>query len=315
MCTAVSLVRGGRHYFGRTLDTPHPYGAQAVVMPRRFPLRFSEMGAVDRHYAVIGMAAVEDGRPLLFDAANEHGLCMAALAFPGCARYFPAVPDKDNFAPHELMPWVLSQCVSAAQARAMLARVSVMDKPFSADMPNMPLHWIIADAHEAFAAESTQDGLLLTDNPVRVMTNSPALPFHLQGLRMYTALSPAQPQPRFRPGMPLGLYSLGMGALGLPGDLSSHSRFVRAAFLLHHSVCGDAPSACIRQLQHVLGCVAQPRGATLMDDGQYEYTCYASCIDAAQGVLHVSPYDGNGLALSLRDAEPDGETLVCREMA
>ncbi|MBP3427091.1 MAG: linear amide C-N hydrolase [Clostridia bacterium] len=316
MCTALSLLpdpSSASHLFGRTLDIERPYGAKVVVAPRRYPLRLRRAPAALSHYALIGAAVCQDGFPLYFEAANEHGLCMAGLNFPGFAAYHPPIEGRINLAPFELIPYVLGRCAAASQARALLEQVNVTDDAFSPDLPNTPLHWLIADARECFAAESMASGLVLTDDPARTLTNSPPLAHHLLRLADHMALTPAPPANHFAPAVPLEPYSYGMGALGLPGDLSSPSRFVRAVFLSRHSDCGDMPP--VLQFLHLLESVAQLRGATRTQDGAFEYTHYMSCIDASSSVYHYRLYGSARVcAVRLHDHPLDGDALLAAPM-
>ena len=115
MCTAVTYQTKD-FYFGRTLDLEYAYREEVVVTPRSFPLAFRDMGVLEHHHAIIGMATVANGYPLYYEAANEYGLAMAGLNFPGNAHYFEEMPEKDNIAPFEFVPWILGQCKDLAQA-------------------------------------------------------------------------------------------------------------------------------------------------------------------------------------------------------
>ena len=117
MCTAIAF-HGKEFYFGRTLDHGRSYGEEVVLAPRNFPLPFREAEDLPRHLAIMGMAHVENGYPLFYDAMNEAGLCMAGLNFTGFARY--GHPGRDRIAPFEFLPWVLGRCDDLAQARELL---------------------------------------------------------------------------------------------------------------------------------------------------------------------------------------------------
>ena len=118
--------------------------------------------------------------------------------------------------------------------------------------PAAQLHWLLADATGALTLEPTAAGLQIYENPVGVLTNNPPFPQQLFALNNYMHLSPRQPENTFAPDVPLQAYSRGMGALGLPGDLSSGSRFVRAAFTKLHSVCGESEADCVGQFFHIM---------------------------------------------------------------
>ena len=226
MCTAITY-QTKQLYFGRTLYYECSYGEQVTVTPRNYPFDFHHAGPVHTHYAIIGMAHVAGGYPLYYDAVNETGLCMAGLNFVGNAVYAQPEPDRTNIAQFELIPWLLGRCASVQQARTELSRLNLTGTPFSAALPAAQLHWLIADEREAVTVESTADGLHVYENPIGVLTNNPPFGEQLFNLNNYMHLSPRQPENRFSQALPLRPYSRGMGALGLPGDLSSMSRFVR----------------------------------------------------------------------------------------
>ena len=204
---------------------------QARRLPRAYPFSLRCMGDFRTKYAMIGMAYVAGEYPLYYDAVNEKGLGIAGLNFVGNAVYHPAQDGKSNVAQFELIPWLLGSCATLAEVRTLLAKTNIVNIPFSEQLPLAQLHWLIADKTGSIVVESTADGLHIYDNPVGVLTNNPPFPQQLFALNNYRALSPRTPAVAFADGLDLPVYSRGLGALGLPGDLSSQSRFVRAAFV------------------------------------------------------------------------------------
>ena len=251
MCTAATYQTRD-FYFGRTLDYEFSYGNEVTISPRGYTFAFRHAGRLASHYAIIGMAHVAQDYPLYYDAMNEKGLCMAGLNFVGNAAYANVIPGRENVAQFELIPYLLGQCASVAEARDRLARLQLVGTPFSAQLPAAQLHWLLADQHQAVVIESMADGLHIYDNPVGVLTNNPPFPQQLFQLNNYMSLSPRQPENRFAPQLPLIPYSRGMGALGLPGDLSSASRFVRVAFTRMNAVSGDSETESVSQFFHIL---------------------------------------------------------------
>ena len=292
MCTAATY-KTKDFYFGRTLDYEFSYGEEIVVMPRRFPLDFRFLGKSEEHYAIIGMAHVADGYPMFYDAVNEKGLAMAGLNFVGNAVYAQPKPDRTNIAQFEFIPWLLGRCASVAQARTELSKLNLTGTPYSEHFPPAQLHWIIADKDETITVESVAEGLKIYDNPAGVLTNNPPFDLQMFHLNNYRQLSPQQPENRFAPQLPLVTYSRGMGAIGLPGDLSSMSRFVRVAFTRAHAVSDDAESASVSQFFHILGSVDQQRGCCEVADGKYEITIYTSCCNASRGIYYYTTYDNS----------------------
>lgn len=289
MCTAVTL-NSKDFYFGRTLDYEFSYREEVTVMPRHFPLAFRNGLTLEAHYAMIGMAFVQDNYPLYYDAVNEKGLGIAGLNFVGNAVYEKPGEGRINVAQYELIPWLLSQCASVQEAKEMLARIRITDEAFRADLPVAKLHWIIADKNEAITLECTASGMHVYDNPVGILANNPAFPEQLLRLSDFMQLSAGEPENRFAPGLTLPMYSRGMGAMGLPGDLSSRSRFVRASFVKINSVSGDSEEESVSQFFHVISSVEQQRGCCRLGSGEYEITIYTSCCNAGKGIYYYTTY-------------------------
>lgn len=307
MCTAASY-KTKDFYFGRTLDYEFSYGDEIVVLPREYPLRFRHCGALDRHYAIIGMAYVAGSDPLFYDGINEKGLGMAGLNFVGNAHYFKPVQGLDNVAQFEFIPWILSRCATVREARGLLSRINLTDEAYSPQLPPAQLHWIIADRDEAITVESMSGGLKIYDNPVGVLTNNPPFDRQMLALSNYMSLSPKQPENRW--GIPLETYSRGMGALGLPGDLSSQSRFVRVAYTKMNSKSGDSEEESVSQFFHILGSVDQQRGCCEVADGKYEITIYTSCCNASRGIYYYTTYDNHQIcAVDMHRENLDGSEL------
>ena len=309
MCTAATY-RTKDHYFGRTLDYEVSYGEEVVVTPRNFPFHFRHMGSLPSHYAIIGMATVAGGYPLYYDATNEKGLSIAGLNFPGNADYKPLAEGKDNVATFELIPWLLGQCATVEEAKDYLTRMNLADTPFSPQFPVSPLHWIIADRDCAITVESVREGVRIYDNPVGILTNNPPFDYQMTNLTNYMSLSTEPPENYFSDQLNLTPYSRGMGMLGMPGDLSSASRFVRAAFTKLHSISGTSESESISQFFHILGSVAQQRGCVHMGEGKYEITIYTSCCNTDRGIYYYTTYENSQITgVDMHRENLDGQQL------
>lgn len=257
------------------------------------------------------MAYIAGDYPLFYDAFNEKGLGMAGLNFVGNADYREPAQDKDNIAQFEFIPWILGQCASVKEARVLLDKINLINTPFSKELPLAQLHWIIADRNEAITVESVKEGIMVYDNPVGVLTNNPPFPQQMFMLNNYMHLSPRSPQNSFSDKLPLDLYSRGMGAMGLPGDLSSQSRFVRVAFTKMNSVSGDSESESVSQFFHILGSVDQQRGCCDVGEGKYEITLYTSCCNTDKGIYYYTTYDNHQItAVDMNREDLDGSALV-----
>lgn len=296
---------------GRTLDYEFSYGDEITVTPRNYEFQFRHMGSVSSHYAMIGMAHVAGDYPLYYDAMNEKGLGMAGLNFVGNAAFQEVDDTRDNVAQFEFIPWILCQCATLEEAKRLLSRMNLVGTPFSPQLPTAQLHWLIADKSGSLTVECMADGLHIYDNPVGVLTNNPPFDKQLFHLNDFMHLSPKQPENTFSSDLNLQTYSRGMGALGLPGDLSSASRFVRVAFTKMNSRSGDSENESVSQFFHILGSVDQQRGCCEVADGKYEITLYTSCCSADTGIYYYTTYENHQISgVDMYRENLDGNTLA-----
>ena len=288
MCTAITYATND-HYFGRNLDLEHSYIEAVTITPRNYPFLFRHVGSISSHFAMIGMAAVVDNYPLYYDATNEHGLSMAGLNFPGNAVYLPEDKTHDNISPFEFIPWILIQCKNVSDARNLLEQINLVNTNFSAELPLSPLHWIIADQCHSIVAEPTCDGIRIYDNPVGVLTNNPPFNYHMYNLSNYLNITHKEPVNRFSDTVDIKAYSRGMGAMGLPGDLSSSSRFIKAAFTKLNSVSKSDEQSSVTQFFHILSSVAQQEGCVQVGN-DFEKTIYTSCCNTDKCIYYYTTY-------------------------
>ncbi|RAP53781.1 MAG: choloylglycine hydrolase, partial [Methanosphaera sp. rholeuAM270] len=277
------------HYFGRNLDLEYSYNETVVITPQNYSFKFREVDNIDSHHAIIGMAFVVDNYPLYYEACNEKGLSMAGLNYYE-ASYHDYDESKDNITPFEFIPWILCQCENVKEALELIKNINLVNINFSEELPLSPLHWMISDKENSLVVECEADGLKAYYNPIGVMTNSPSFDKQSFNLNDYRHLSAQTPMNTFSDKLKLDVYSRGMGAIGLPGDLSSSSRFVKAAFTLHNILLGDSEEENVNQFFHVLGSVTQQRGCCQVAEDKYEYTIYSSCINTDKGIYYYKTY-------------------------
>ena len=310
MCTAATY-KTNDFYFGRTLDYEFSYGDEITVTPRNYPFYFREKGELNFHYAIIGMAHVIDDYPLYYDAVNEKGLGMAGLNFVGNADYKEKIEGKDNITQFEFIPWILSRCATVKEARELIRKINLLNVPFNDKLPLAQLHWIISDSEESITIESVKEGIKVYENPVGVLTNNPPFDKQMFALNNYMNLSAKSPEDKFAKGLNLQKYSRGMGAIGLPGDLSSQSRFVRVAFTKMNSISGEGEKESVSQFFHILNSVDQQRGCCDLGDGKYEITIYTSCCNTDKGIYYYTTYDNHQItAVDMYKENLDGNKLV-----
>lgn len=311
MCTAATY-KTKDFYFGRTLDYDFSYGDEVTITPRNYKFDFRKVDSMRAHYAMIGMAHVTENYPLYYDAVNEKGVGMAGLNFVGNAVYHQKTEtDKYNIAIFEFIPWILGQCATVKEAKDLIGKINLVDIPFNEELPSAQLHWIIADSDEAITVESTESGMHIYDNPVGVLANNPTFDKQMFQLNNYMSLSNKAPQNNFCSKLPLQIYSRGMGAIGLPGDLSSSSRFVRVAFVKMNSISGDSEEESVNQFFHILGSVEQQNGCCCVGDEKYEITIYTSCCNTRKGIYYYTTYENHQItAVDMYRENLDAESLV-----
>ena len=258
-----------------------------------------------RHH--VHVCDLQDKRSLL-RAQSGSGIFLSGIRDSHAEEFSDSVPyegnphtslcpdrhgvGKDNISPFEFIPWILGQCKNLSEAKTLLGNIRLVNIPFSSQLPITPLHWMIADQNGCIVVESVRDGLHIYDNPVGVMTNNPTFDIQLFRLNDYRGVSAAASENTFAKGLDLDAYSRGMGGIGIPGDLSSGSRFVKVAFTKMNSVSDDSEDSSVSQFFHILGSVEQQRGCCDLGDGKYEITIYSSCCNMDRGIYYYRTYSG-----------------------
>ena len=291
MCTSIHF-KTKDSYFGRNLDYEFSYQETITITPRNYPFHFHNGKDILHHYALIGMAYVQENYPLYYDAINEMGLGIAGLNFPNNAFYHPHDDKKDNVASFELIPYILCQCKNIKEVKELLSNLNIEDINFNEHLKASPLHFMISDKDETIVVESVKEGLKVYDNPIGVLTNNPPFDFHLLNLANYLNVTSEEATNRFASNISIIPFSRGMGSIGLPGDLSSPSRFIKAAFTKLNSKCDDDEESSIAQFFHILNSVAQQKGCCKVN-GKYEYTIYSSCANLTKGIYYYTTYENS----------------------
>lgn len=234
---------------------------------------------------------------------------------PDCIfRGMPAFDEdsaKLNLAPYELIPYFLGMYGTIAEIREDLARLNISNIPFAENLPITELHWMISDGTECIVMEQMEEGLKIYENPIGVLTNNPPFDYHLANIRNYMNLTPYYVENSFSETIKLVPYGQGMGAIGLPGDASPASRFVRVAFHKANSVCGEDEEASVTQFFHILDSVAMVQGATITKEDRFDITTYSCCINTSRGIYYYKTYTNNQIT-AIRMTE---ETMCKKELS
>ena len=308
MCTCINLKTKDQ-YFGRNLDLEYRFNEKVVITPRNYNVK-----NIDIKYAMIGMATVSDDYPLYAEAANEKGLAMAGLYFPNNAYYNESMKNKINLAPYEFILYILGNFKSVKEVKEIINDINITNVKFN-NLPLADLHWMISDDKDCIVVEQVKEGLKVYDNEIGVLTNNPQFSYHLTNMNNYINLSPKNRENTFSDKINLSNYGQGMGAIGLPGDNSPASRFVRVAFNKLNSVCNDDEESSVTQFFHILDSVAMTKGSVITKENNYDITTYSSCINTTKGIYYYKTYNNNQItAIKLNNVNMNDDKLSIYEL-
>lgn len=312
MCTGVRFSdNAGNMYFGRNLDWSEGYGQKVVITPREYKYNSAFLGEMGGS-AVIGMAIVAEDVPLYFDCANEYGLGIAGLNFPGYASYAPdAVEGKTNVAAYEFPLWVALNFKTVDEAEKALRDVAIVAKPINDQYPVSQLHWIIGDAKRSIVVEYTERGMEIFENKVDILTNQPGYGWHQENLRNYMNLFSQMPK-EVRWGE-AKMTAFGSGSLmrGLPGGFYSTDRFIRVAYLNTHYPVQSDEASNVSRLFHTLTGVAMIDGGASMADGKFEKTVYTGGYSSATQTYYYNTYEDPAIqAVAMKNHNLDSSGLI-----
>lgn len=314
MCTCIEF-KTKDNYFGRNLDLEYRFNEKVVITPRNYKFQLKNGTEIDTQHAMIGVATVIENYPLYAEAVNEKGLSMAGLYFPENAYFFNEDKEKLNLTPYELIPYFLGQYATVAEIKDIILNLNITNIPFAENLPLTELHWMISDGQESIVIEQMKDGVKLYDNPIGVLTNNPPFNYHLENINNYINLTPYYGKNRFSDKIDLQQYGQGMGAIGLPGDTSPASRFVRAAFNKLNSVCNDDEESSVTQFFHILDSVSMVRGSTITKEGKIDNTTYSCCINTSRGIYYYKTYTNNQItAIKMTEKEKAGKELTVYDL-
>ena len=313
MCTSIRFTdTKGSMFFGRNLDWSCGYGQRVVITPTGWSPN-SPFGAVTAlRHPVYGMGIVAENTPLYFDCANDAGLAVAGLNFPGYAHYEQGpIEGKTNVCAWEFPLWVVANFTSVDEVEEALANTAIVDRPINKQYPCSLLHWMIGDATRSIVVEYMEDGLHVYHDGLDVLTNQPTFAYHAENVRSYLACSPEVAGPVTWGTAELSAYGTGSAMRGIPGDAYSPSRFVRVAYHNAHYPQKETEAENVSRLFHTLGSVSMVDGASKMGDGAYEITVYTGGVSTSTNTYYYNTYDDPAIkAVTLADYDTTGTEIV-----
>lgn len=314
MCTGLALeTKDGLHLFGRNMDIEYSFNQSIIFIPRNFKcVNKSNKKELITKYAVLGMGTIFDDYPTFADGMNENGLGCAGLNFPVYVSYSKEdIEGKTNIPVYNFLLWVLANFSSVEEVKEALKNANIVDIPISENIPNTTLHWMISDiTGKSIVVEQTKEKLNVFDNNIGVLTNSPTFDWHVANLNQYVGLRYNQ-VPEFKLGdQSLTALGQGTGLVGLPGDFTPASRFIRVAFLRDAMIKNDKDSIDLIEFFHILNNVAMVRGSTRTVEEKSDLTQYTSCMCLEKGIYYYNTYENNQInAIDMNKENLDGNEI------
>jgi len=261
MCTAIELkTQDSAIVHGRTVEFGIEIDISIALVPRSYAFTGqTPQGdglSYKAKYAAVGIVGYKDIK--LLDGLNEAGLGLGTLYFPTFAEY-PAVTaanQKRGLSPGDFPNWILTQFATIDEVRQVIQSEAVVVTPtviegWGPEAP--PFHYVVYDKTGAcIVIEPVGGKLVIHDNPLGVMTNSPSFDWHMTNLRNFIALDPRNVPPVQISGVTFQQLGQGSGMLGLPGDFTPPARFVRAAVFSATAVPAANAEKGIEQVFHIL---------------------------------------------------------------
>jgi len=299
--------------FGRNMDIEYSFNQSIIFIPRNFKcVNKSNKKELTTKYAVLGMGTIFDDYPTFADGMNEKGLGCAGLNFPVYVSYSKEdIEGKTNIPVYNFLLWVLANFSSVEEVKEALKNANIVDIPISENIPNTTLHWMISDiTGKSIVVEQTKEKLNVFDNNIGVLTNSPTFDWHVANLNQYVGLRYNQ-VPEFKLGdQSLTALGQGTGLVGLPGDFTPASRFIRVAFLRDAMIKNDKDSIDLIEFFHILNNVAMVRGSTRTVEEKSDLTQYTSCMCLEKGIYYYNTYENNQInAIDMNKENLDGNEI------
>lgn len=246
--------------------------------------------------------------PIVFDGVNTEGLYFGAFYFAGDAIYKELTHENQNRAvsSEELGNWILGQFRSVDEVKAALPSIDVVGTYVDVIDSEAPFHYSVVDATgAAIVIEFTDKGLQIYDNTVNVVTNNPTFDWHKTNLRNFVGLQPANRLAITVGSQELKPFGQGSGMVGLPGDMSSPTRFVRATAFVNSAAKPETESEAVFSAFHILNNFDIPVGAIReneSDDALKDYTVWTSAVDTRNSVYYYKTYITQAVeSVSVRD--------------
>jgi choloylglycine hydrolase len=305
-CTGIRLkAQDGTVVCARTLEFSIDLESDVIMVPRGYgrtgttPAGENGMKWTSK-YASLGANGV--GLPLLFDGVNEKGLAVGLFYFPTTAGYmrYNAAEAAKTIAPWEVGSWILENFATIEEVKKHIGNIAVVEVVFKKWGFVPPVHFVVHDASgKSIVIEYVEGKLHVYDNVLGVMTNSPAFDWHMTNLRNYVNFSLVNAPPVEVGGIKLTGFGQGTGMLGMPGDFTPPSRFVRAVAYSTSVLPSKTGEEAVLQAFHILNNFDIPKGTAREEHKDQhgnimaDYTIWTSAIDLKARRFYFRTYENS----------------------
>lgn len=292
-CTGIMLTAKDNSFVhGRTLEFGVQLDISLAVIPKNYEFQGSTpLGAglsYKSKYAVLG--AIAFNNPAILDGINEKGLSVGTFYFPGFAKYKEVTKEnqKNSLSPTDFPNWIVTQFETVEEVKVALKNVNIVPtliQNWGNDSP--PFHYIVYDKNgKCLVIEPINQELITYDNPLGSFTNSPTFDWHLTNLRNYINLTTLNAKPISFRGLEFSGFGQGSGMVGMPGDFTPPSRFVRASIYTMTAIPSKNHDEAIFQAFHILNQFDIPIGVIKEEASGRIYTDYTllTCVKDPQSL-------------------------------
>lgn len=305
-CTALHLTaKDGGVVVGRTMEFGLDVKSDAVIVPSGTTLS-SSLPKADKgityktKYGMVGLNFM--GKHMIVDGVNEKGVYVGALYLPGYAEYpkVKAETASKSMAPEDYVAWLLGNFSSVEEIKKNYNKVILVQNPQKEiGGESFPGHFLITDKSGAsIVIEPLNNSLKLYDDPLGVLTNSPTFDWHIINLSNYVNLSAVNVPKIDLVGKKIKSFGQGSGLVGLPGDYTPPSRFVRAVAFSQSAITLPTAKETMPQVFHVMNAFDIPLGSVQERHGDtvhYDYTQWTSVADLKNLTYSVKTYEDQSI--------------------
>lgn len=320
-CTGFKLkAKDGNTVHGRTFEFGVKVDTSVVVIPAEYPfVAATPKGnglSYKSKYAVVGTICFD--RYTVLDGINEKGLSVGTFYFPGYAAYSETTEENQKYSlsPLDFPNWIVTQFATIEEIKNNLHQVVIaptVSKQWGNEPP--PFHYIVYDkAGHSIVIEPINGKFVVHENPLGVLTNAPTFGWHMTNLRNFINLTPFNVAPLTIDNLVLAPFGQGSGMVGMPGDFTPPSRFVRAAIYSITAVPSEDVNAAVLQAFHILNQFDIPVGiARQVEDDvvQTDYTLATVVHDPINTKYYFKTYEDQSIrSVDLRSFDKNSTAIM-----